>query len=191
MDGPAVEQLQRRLNELGYTIAAVDGVFGAETLHALVAFQKVSGLARDGVVGPLTAEALEGATRPVARSAGSGFHVEVDVPRQVLLLVRDGVVTDVYDVSTGTEGPYEFEGREYVAHTPTGSFQIQRKIDGLREAPLGTLYRPAYFYGGYAVHGSPSVPAYPASHGCVRVTDQVMDRIYDLLTIGTPVFVYA
>jgi hypothetical protein len=191
MEGPVVEDLQRRLNELGFTVAALDGVFGGETLHALVAFQKVNGLGRDGVVGSLTARALEHAAIPAARSAGPGFHVEVDVSRQVLFLVRDGAVTDVYDVSTGTEAPYEYEGREYIAHTPTGSFLVQRKIDGPREAPLGLLYRPAYFDGGYAIHGSPSVPAYPASHGCVRVTDQVMDRIFDLLAIGTPVDIYA
>lgn len=40
------------------------------------------------------------------------------------------------------------------------------------------------------VHGSTSVPAYPASHGCVRVTVPVMDRLWGLLTIGTRVSVY-
>jgi lipoprotein-anchoring transpeptidase ErfK/SrfK len=35
------------------------------------------------------------------------------------------------------------------------------------------------------------VPTYPASHGCVRITDPAMDRLYDLLRIGTPVTIYA
>ncbi|MBA3552127.1 MAG: peptidoglycan-binding protein, partial [Actinobacteria bacterium] len=42
-EGPAVEDLQERLNGLGYTVTGIDGVFGEETLHAVVAFQKVSG----------------------------------------------------------------------------------------------------------------------------------------------------
>ena len=41
-----------------------------------------------------------------------------------------------------------------------------------------------------AVHGSWSVPAYPASHGCVRVTIAVMDRLYNGLPVGLPVKVY-
>ena len=42
---------------------------------------------------------------------------------------------------------------------------VQRKINGVRVSRLGELYRPAYFVGGYAIHGSPSVPNFPASHG--------------------------
>jgi lipoprotein-anchoring transpeptidase ErfK/SrfK len=45
-------------------------------------------------------------------------------------------------------------------------------------APLGRLYRPVYFYGGYAVHGSGSIPAYPASHGCARVSNPAIDMIW-------------
>jgi lipoprotein-anchoring transpeptidase ErfK/SrfK len=51
-------------------------------------------------------------------------------------------------------------------------------VDGLDEAPLGTLYRPLYFVGGWAVHGSPSVPGYPASHGCVRTADADQDFLF-------------
>jgi lipoprotein-anchoring transpeptidase ErfK/SrfK len=82
------------------------------------------------------------------------------------------------------------DGQTRRAITPTGNFRITRKINAWRTSKLGRLYRPAYFYGGYAVHGSWSVPAYPASHGCVRVTIAVMDRLYNGLPIGMPVKVY-
>lgn len=188
--GPAVEDLQNRLNGLGYTVTGIDGVFGEETLHAVVAFQKVSGLSRDGVVGPATSGALERASVPAPRSRAGGLHVEIGIPRQVMYIVQDGEVTDVFDVSTGSGETYEVDGDVGVAVTPTGEYSVERKIDGLRVSALGTLYRPAYFVGGYAIHGSPSVPPYPASHGCVRVTNPVMDLIYERLAIGTPVQVH-
>lgn len=191
MKGHRVHELQRRLDGLGYTIDHLDGEFGSATLHAVLAFQKVQALARDGVVGPATARALRHAVAPSPVSTSDGFHVEVDLARQVLLFVTDGEVSDVFDVSTGSGRPYVSNGETAIAHTPTGSFHIERKIDGWRESDLGLLYRPAYFVGGYAIHGSSSVPPYPASHGCVRVTNDVMDMIYDTLAIGTPVLVHA
>jgi N-acetylmuramoyl-L-alanine amidase len=191
MKGRAVRDLQRRLDGLGYTIAHVDGTFGYDTVHAVLAFQKVQGLGRDGVVGPATRKALAHPVAPSPVSTAPGFHVEVDLARQVLLFVRDGMVSDVFDVSTGSGRTYVSNGETAVAHTPTGSFRIERKIDGWRQSDLGLLYRPAYFTGGYAIHGSSSVPPYPASHGCVRVTNDVMDMIYDTLAIGTPVLVHA
>lgn len=45
-----------------------------------------------------------------------------------------------------------------------------------------------YFCEGFA-HGSHSVPDYPASHGCVRVTLADVDPLFDRIAIGTPVFV--
>jgi lipoprotein-anchoring transpeptidase ErfK/SrfK len=53
------------------------------------------------------------------------------------------------------------------------------------------MYRPDYFHGGYAVHGMTSVPAYPASHGCVRMTVPAMDRMWSSLWVGMPVAIYS
>ena len=60
----------------------------------------------------------------------------------------------------------------------------------MREAFLGQMYNPFYFLGGYAIHGSPSVPNYPASHGCIRVTMWDMDILIDRFEIGMPVYIY-
>jgi N-acetylmuramoyl-L-alanine amidase len=117
--------------------------------------------------------------------------VEIDLSQQVLRMYEKGRLVRLADVSTGNDENYVSDGVTYKAFTPIGRFSIQRKIDGIRVSRLGELYRPAYFTGGWAIHGSPSVPIYPASHGCVRVTNNQMDRLYPLLTIGTPVTVYA
>jgi lipoprotein-anchoring transpeptidase ErfK/SrfK len=53
------------------------------------------------------------------------------------------------------------------------------------------LYYPTYFVRGFAIHGYPSVPAYPASHGCVRVPLWVAPRLYAMNSYGAAVYVYA
>jgi len=144
-----------------------------------MAFQKHAGLGRDGIAGPATLTALDAAAPVAAREGGD--HVEVDLERQLLIVVRDGR-TLAFNTSTGREG----------WRTRPGRFAIDREIDGVRHAPLGDLYRPKYFDGGIAIHGSPSIPGRPASHGCARVHDDAMDALWadGLAPVGTPVWVY-
>jgi peptidoglycan hydrolase-like protein with peptidoglycan-binding domain len=189
--GPAVLALQRRLGALGYWVGTPDGTYGGLTRQAVVALQKTAGLPRDGVFGPRSAAALAGAIRPSARS-GSGHVVEVDLARQLLLLVTNGHVDTVLDTSTGSGATYTVAGSTHVAVTPRGSYRIFRQVDGSDRSPLGVLWRPKYFNGGIALHGYPDVPPYPASHGCVRVSNAAIDWIWasDLAPIGTSVLVY-
>jgi lipoprotein-anchoring transpeptidase ErfK/SrfK len=185
--------LQHRLQELGYWLGTADGDYAGLTEQAVTAFQKVEGLARDGIAGPSTRRALAQAVRPQPRS-DSGDLVEVDKGRQILLVVRDGRVEWVFNASTGNDRPYQSGGVSQVAETPPGRWTVSRAVDGVRRAPLGSLYRPRYFHDdGIAVHGSPSVPPYPASHGCVRVTNAAMDWIWssDAMPIGSTVWIYA
>ncbi len=56
--GGEVKEVQRRLKQWGYYNGAVDGVFGAGTKKAVIAFQKKNGLTADGVVGKATYKAL-------------------------------------------------------------------------------------------------------------------------------------
>jgi peptidoglycan hydrolase-like protein with peptidoglycan-binding domain len=179
--GPEVLALQQRLSALGYWVDSADGTFGSGTRHAVVALQKAAGLGRDGVVGPNTWGALDAGIRPRARTA-SGRAIEVDLTRQLLLVVDGGVVREIHDASTG----------RVAGTTPVGSWRVTRHIDGYRYAPLGVLYRPKYFYGGVAIHGYPSVPATAASHGCVRVTYPAMDHLWatGVAPIGGAVVVY-
>ena len=188
--GAAVAALQRRLLALGYQAPAADGQFGSETSHAVVAFQKVNRLSRDGVAGPVTLGALTHPRLPSPRVRTNGFHVEADLTPQVVYLVQDGRVTRVLDASSGSGRAYSENGDSGVAITPLGNFQVQHKINGWHKSKLGLLYRPAFFDGGFALHGAPSVPPFPASHGCIRITIAAMDQLYDHLPVGTPVLVY-
>jgi len=178
--GSAVVYLQQRLTALHYDLGGVDGVFGYNTLHAVYAFQKVQAITVDGIVGPVTWSRLASPYRPHARYYRSAAAVEVNLARRVVYLTRSGAVTRILDASPGKPS----------TPTPTGSFSIFRRIDAWHLSPLGWMWRPNYFYGGYALHGSNSVPTYAASHGCVRVTVPAMNRAWSQLYIGERLYVY-
>ncbi|MFR9775605.1 L,D-transpeptidase family protein [Micromonospora sp. MS34] len=178
--GAAVTTLQRRLTALHYDVGGVDGIFGPSTFHAVVAFQKVNSLARDGIVGPRTWAALDHPVVPKPRYTHTGYSLEANLSKQVLYLARGGSVVRILDASSGKAS----------TPTPTGNYTIQRRIDGWRRSDLGLLWRPNYFYRGYAVHGATSVPAYPASHGCVRVPIPAMNRLWSVIGVGVRVHVY-
>ncbi|WP_425955061.1 peptidoglycan-binding protein [Xylanimonas sp. McL0601] len=191
--GPEVLALQQRLRELGYGLVDPDGHYGSGTQQAVWAFQKAAGLRRDGVIGPKTQDALDAGYRPSPRSS-SGHVVEIDLDRQILMAVDDGQVTKVINASSGSGQKFEAKGRQYVAHTPRGTFHVYMQDDGMHASTLelGDMWRPKYFSGGIAVHGSGSIPTHPASHGCVRVSDGAMNWLWDSwgMPIGTTVLVY-
>jgi PKD repeat protein len=180
MTEAAVGVLRRRLHALGYHSSDTGNQFGSDLEDAVLAFQKVQGLERTGGVGPALWSALDTPKLPHLRYPGQGDHLEIDKTLQVLLVAHEGKVAWISPVSTGGPGKY----------TPEGTFAVQRKVPGFDPSPLGTLWDPMYFTGGYAVHGNPSVPAYPASHGCVRVPMWVGSVLYASVQVGEPVDVY-
>ena len=138
------------------------------------------------LVGGLVVPAAAGAShRPAARTV-----VDVDMGARTLTLSRDGRAVRTLRISGGNEQRFCSRGRCQRAHTPRGTFTVSRKIPGVRRAPLGTLYSPMYFKGGYALHGSYSVPRHHASHGCVRVRMADLRWLYANVPVGTTVRVH-
>jgi N-acetylmuramoyl-L-alanine amidase len=170
--GASVRELERRLQELRYAVQA-DGYFGDDDVEALYAFQKVEGLARTGAVDAGVWARLAHARTPLARYAGD--HVEIDKTRQVLYVVRAGRVNLIVATSTGATG-----------NTPVGEWRVYRKVTGFD----WVLYYPNYFLRGFAVHGYPDVPPYPASHGCARIPMWVATTVYAQIAYGSAVYVY-
>ncbi|HEX2701189.1 MAG TPA: L,D-transpeptidase family protein [Acidimicrobiales bacterium] len=188
--GPEVQALEARLAALRYDVGAVDGNFDLATYHAVMAFQKATGMARTARATPDVVAALATAAMPTPQLADGGpDRVEIDLPRQILTLWQGGQLVRTLSVSTGTGKRYCVDGQCAKAVTPGGSFKITRKINGLRVSRLGQLYNPLYFNGGIAIHGSGSVPAGPASHGCVRIPMTASKWFYDTVPVGTPVYV--
>ena len=195
----AVANLQNRLLQLGFWNAGADGGYGLTTTQSVMAFQKWKGLPATTVVDTATAIALN-TERCFPEAGRSGDYFEVDKGKQIAFVVRGGKVQYVFNVSTGNGKSYDEEDQKNagnrvigVAITPTGTFSTYREHDVARyEGDLGTLYRPKFVIGGVAVHGAPRVPNYPASHGCIRVANPVMDLIWgqNLLPLRSTVWIH-
>ena len=170
--GASVRALEARLAAVHIAVRQ-DGVFGDDDTDALLAFQKLAGLPRTGVADDAVWKRLLGAKVPAARFPGD--HVEVDKTRQVLFVVRGGKVTLVVPTSTGATG-----------NTPAGEWRVYRKVAGYD----WVLYYPSYFLRGFAVHGYPDVPPYPASHGCARIPLWIAQTVYGEMPDGSTVYVY-
>jgi hypothetical protein len=174
----AVRALQRRLKALGYVVGR-RGRFDARTARAVVAFRKVTGMAR-------TAAASSAVMRRIVRGGGGfrvrrpehGRHVEADLSRQVLALIDRGRVLRIYPTSSGAPA------------TPTvrGAFRVYLKTPGTNAKGM---VHSSYFIGGYAIHGYASVPVFNASHGCLRVPVPDARSIFRWVRHGTRVDVYA
>ena len=175
-----ISQAETHLSEMGY----------GKGRDALVAFEKYEGRK---VTSQLTRDdfnSIMNANAPQARDSGYK-HVEVDLDRQVLLLTdADGAVKTILPVSTGSDKHYSEKGLSGLAYTPRGRFRIYAKMSGWRKSPLGLLFYPNYFSDGLAIHGNPSVPQTPQSHGCIRVPMSAAVEISRSLPAGTIVLIY-
>ena len=174
--GASVVALERRLRELRYALPRADGHYGLETSQAVLAFQKLHGLPQTARVDARVWRALGRASVPRPRLLRfRGAHIEISKGRQVLMTVRNGRVHQIVHVSTGATG-----------NTPLGSWRVYRKVPGWD----WVLWYPMYFLRGFAIHGYPSVPFYPASHGCVRVPMWIAPTLYAQNPHGRLVHIY-
>jgi len=134
----------------------------------------------------------DGTSVSLLEAMATGLPVVVSESFGNLEWVKQGVngaLARILPVSTGNNERYCVDGECSVAVTPGGTFRIGRKAEGLEVAPLGELWWPMYFNGGIAIHGSPSVPAYPASHGCIRIPMYAAPTFFNEVSGGTRVHV--
>jgi hypothetical protein len=177
---PGLREFQTLLTDLGFMgPGGISGELDDRTAVAVLAFQKWAWLPRTGELDATTARSLLRATRPNPATVGPGRRVEVLLDRQLALLVEGGRVERVIHISTGAYN-----------RTPVGTFHVFRKERMSWSVPF-SVWMPwaSYFVGGIAFHEYPSVPSYPASHGCVRVNAYDAPRLYEFATSGTQVSV--
>jgi hypothetical protein len=218
MAGAEVRQVQERLDELGFFVGEIDGQFGPLFEQALWAYQKlVMNVPRDEVSSILTDDIWQDMQRGISiepmRSASKGEatrnHVEIYLPSQVAVFFVDDKPAMIVHISSGdgkewrevvTIDPGEYGNdngteplvrREIgVSLTPGGVFRFDRMVDGLRNSALGGMWDPAYFNYGIAMHGAINVPLYPASHGCIRMSQTAGRTFHQFIDVGDQVFVW-
>lgn len=197
--GAQVLALEQRLMQLGFWLDAPDGRYNAVTAQAVMAYQKDQGLKRTGNADQATVDRLSQAQNHVMSRAVVGNLIEVDKSKQLLYVVRNGQVAWAVNTSTGSGGRYsatsKITGKDVssTAVTPNGMHTVYRQDGvGWHSGDLGSIYRPKYFAGGAAIHGFNRIPAYPASHGCVRVSTSFMDFVWadNLVPMKSTVWVH-
>ena len=142
-----------------------------------------------GVLVMATAEALaqEKSGRPARR-------IMVSIPDRKLAVVEDEKVVEIFDTAVGaTKTP-----------SPAGSYTIvQRIVDPTwyhkgkivppgKGNPLGTRWL-GLSVKGYGIHGTnvPSSIGKNASHGCIRMRNRDVEKLFGLVSVGDPVELHA
>jgi hypothetical protein len=177
--GTAVRILQRHLARKGYVVGR-RGSMDGRTQRAIIAFRKVTGMARTSVANSAMIGRLArgGGTFRLKYPNAKGRHVEADLSRQVLVLARGDKVERIYHTSSGAPS------------TPTvlGRYEFYMSQPGYNSKEM---YWSKYFIRGYAIHGYKSVPVFNASHGCLRVPLDDAVAIYNWIQLGDRIDVYA
>ncbi len=142
--------------------------------------------------------------RPPKPRADQPNRVEVDVGHQVMYLIVGDEVDAIIPVSTGRgtgeRGCRTVDGcgnRNVTPRTellPEGSVFYTEHAYGSGWSPLpagwsiykAIFYRGQYGEWNYGLHGYRSVPNYPASHGCTRLTLWDMDYLRPTVARGAP-----
>lgn len=208
-----VAVLQQRLIDLAFDPGPVDGYFGDATRRAVWAFEKLTmSTPRDEATGVVTGavwDTMLAATAAAPRRTGQGDrHTEIYLPEQVLAVFHAGHPVLVSHMSSGAGDEWceivtidvDEQGRKLdevterdvcgISTTPGGVFEYFRRIEGIRNGALGSMWNPVYFNYGIAVHGAIDVPLHPASHGCVRIPMHISDYFQTVVSNGDRVLVW-
>jgi hypothetical protein len=175
--GIGVTLLKTGLRALGYP-AGYGPVYGDKTARSVMAFRKTNSMARTFTASRSVFEkVLAGKGAFKLRYPKAGKHVEADLSRQVVVLADGGKPVATYHSSSGA----------WVTPTILGRYHFYLKSAGTNAKGM---YMSNFFIRGYAIHGYPSVPTYPASHGCLRVPNADAVAIYNWIRLGDPIYVY-
>ena len=186
-------RVENALRYLKLPVGKVDGVFNESTRRAFCVWRELTGqpINRNLLSVSQRAALVKDHTLRLPSNIQEGVNLNLTC-QTVTWVVRDSQTRTlklkaVFVASSGMTG--------YT--TPTGSFRIFSHVDAWQESTLypgAMMYRPQYFNGGRAIHGSATdalVKTFPASHGCVRMLHSAVDAMWaGGIGIGSQVQVY-
>ncbi len=188
---PKPRAVERKLHRLGLPVGAVNKAYDMYSNRAFCAWRELTGRtpSHGGLKKSEKRDLVTTSMFLIPNYMVTGMNVSLKC--QVNYWIDENkagyrYVRGVFPVSSGMNG-----------WTPTGRYSISHQIDGWHESTQfegAMMYRPKYFNGGIALHGSISdslVLPWPASHGCVRMLHKDMDTLWKQgVNPGTPVLVY-
>ncbi len=180
MEGIDVRNVQEQLKELGYYQGEITSIYDKETAEAVSSFQADMGLLSDGVVGPNTWNAI-GLSRESLDFFDSQYSITVLLDTKQLILKEGDTTIKTYEVAVGKPS----------TPTPIGNWKIIQKTEN-PGGPFGARWmRLNIPWGGYGIHGTnePQSIGKAVSHGCIRLTNENVIELYDIVPLGTEVVI--
>lgn len=181
------------LSRAGFPVGIVDGIYDTDTRRALCLWRDYSGRMASRRLPSLKERFLLATvvTPKVPTRLVTGINISRTCQTVSLVAYSNyrkaRYFVKFFKASTGQPG---FETR-------TGTFRIYSQTNDWLESnvyPGAMMYKPKFFSGGQALHGSASdslVLPYPASHGCIRLLHSAVDYLWaNGYGIGTMVLVY-
>ncbi len=198
---PAVK-LQKRLNALHCDAGPADGKVGDHTRSAIIRFQSRIGAGQTGRFDARTRKRLTAASaprcdvRPVPRGSGHGRRVVISQKQNWVWLVgssgkavaQGGMVDNTSVLRPGRYGVGSYCGRPTrVKLNQSGAVWMD---DFVRFAPCGVGFHriPRYKSNGRQMHADWLLGTdFARSHGCIRLSKGLSERVWDFTTRPTPV----
>lgn len=179
-----VLELKIRLRDLNFYSGPIDEVYDPLCVSSVKEFQRRNWLDPTGVVDRNTWRALAaGIKAPPVQATGpvreGEISLYIDTERLELTVLIDGQAWKTYPVAVG----------RWNSMTPVGEWKIVDK--GYESGgAFGTRWMALDVpWGGYGIHGTNrpwSIGSY-ASLGCVRMFNEHIEEIFDMIPIGTRV----
>lgn len=204
---PKVKQAQQILADFGIPTGSVDGYWGPETARGVCAFRRIAGIgtSRDAL-DTKTLNTLISYDRkyrylrdiPASSYLGKHTYLVAQQTCQTIFYVENDRYRRVFPTSTGVSGHRTPNGHYSLGSTIKGWVCSSLYPEGCRNhtegwfasySPYGNMYNSRQVVGSIYMHGSMSVPPYPASHGCIRMVVKDADWSYKYIKTGTPVFI--
>lgn len=192
-----IKRSQTIMKKLGIPAGPVDGLWGSQTAQGLCTFRAISGSTPSrGTLDATTYRKLGqynskySSLSKISASSLSGERTYLKVYQkcQTMVYVENGKYRKVIPVSTGKSGHSTPRGTYRLGYTQKGwncsnlyPESCKRQYSGKFRniSNYGNMYNMRHVTGAIFVHGSTSVPTYPASHGCIRVSTGNSDWMYD------------
>jgi lipoprotein-anchoring transpeptidase ErfK/SrfK len=133
---------------------------------------------------------LMAAAGEMAAESAPSRRLIVNIPARKIVLVEDGKVVKMYSVAVGKKS----------TPSPSGSFHIASHVANPTYSHAGKVVRPgpsnpvgtrwmSIGYKGYGIHGTnqPESIGHAASHGCIRLRNQDVQELFELVHVGDEV----
>ena len=121
---------------------------------------------------------------------GGTRRLVISIPDRKIALFEDGRVVRIYGIAVGKKSTPSPNGNFHIASRVVKPTWYQPgKVVGPGPAnPLGTRWM-GLGYKGYGIHGTnrPTSIGKAASHGCIRMRNQDVEELFELVQVGDEV----